>query len=50
MAKDSPKPETKAETPFQRFERLARKLATVPKAEVEKLKAKRSSRADHPSR
>ena len=30
MAKDSPNTKPKTETPFQRFERLAKKLVAVP--------------------
>jgi hypothetical protein len=32
MAKDSPTSKPKTETPFQRFERLTRKIVRVPKA------------------
>jgi hypothetical protein len=39
MAKESPKPKT--ETPFQKFERMARKLVAVPKREADKVKQQR---------
>ncbi len=43
MAKESPntKPKaTKTETPFQKFERLAREIVAVPKREIDKRQRK----------
>ncbi len=45
MAKGDPKtrPKDKAETPFRKFERLARKIVNVPKGQIqERDKPKRS--------
>jgi len=39
MAKDSPK--AKSETPFQRFERLTRKLVRVPKQKADKSQSRK---------
>ncbi len=36
-------PGTKAETPFDRFRELARKLAAVPKREADEEKAKKAA-------
>ena len=49
MAKDSPKTKPKTETPFQRFERLVRKLVAVPKGGTDAVKGKqqRSRRDPH---
>ncbi len=46
MAKESPNTKAKGETAFQRFQRLAKKLIAVPKAEADKAKPQieRSSR------
>jgi len=43
MAKDSPKPKT--ETPFQKFQALARKIVRVPKAEADKGKRGQARKA-----
>ena len=43
MAKDPPATKSDNETPFQRFQRLAKKLATVPKREIHKRKGKEPS-------
>lgn len=34
MAKDAKKPKTEPETPWQRFERLTRKIVRVPKEAI----------------
>ena len=36
MQKDHPPPKPGSETPFQRFQRLAKKLVAVPKPKVDK--------------
>ena len=44
MAKENPdtKPKGKAETPFQKFERLAGKIVRVPKEKLQERTSKRS--------
>jgi hypothetical protein len=36
MVKENPDTKPKAETPFRKFERLAKKIVRVPKGETEK--------------
>ena len=43
MAKENPDTKPKAMTPFQKFERLARKLVKVPKAHVSGNKGPRAA-------
>ena len=38
MAKDSPNTKPKTETPFQRFQALARKIVRVPKGKIDEAK------------
>ena len=42
------KPEPTGESPFKRFESLARRLAAVPKAEIQAAEVKRKARRKRP--
>jgi hypothetical protein len=45
MAKEQPKPKSKKDTstPFQKFDRLAKRIIRVPKSEADKVAEKRRS-------
>ena len=49
MAKDSPNTKPKTETPFQKFQALARKIVRAPKGEADKAKRRQERAKDKPS-
>ena len=45
MANDGPKPTSRTNSAFQKFERLTKKLVAVPKREADKVKRRANKKA-----
>ncbi len=43
MVKDKPKTQPKEPTPFEKFDRLAKRIVRVPKQEIDRSKDKKTS-------